>query len=263
MRPTLEPSTLVEVRLSKALRKGNPRLGLSLNGHIRCPGQREHDMTDTASTSQMTAAQAGHPVKRFGAVILPAAIATAALFVMMDRVIGVDEVQFGERPRITLPDIRPAAPDPQAPRSTREPIERTETLKPPPRPARRLDSGEPGRIAPAVYEVTPSIEIRPEPVSLTPMAPVMPDREIQPIRPPVPVYPRAALERGLEGRCEVRFDVDPRGKPYNVTADCTDSVFTRSAEAAMRKVEFAPELRNGQPMARRNVVYPLDYVLAE
>jgi len=220
-------------------------------------------MTDTVSKNPSTARLASHPLKRFGAVFLPAAIATAALFVLMDKVIGVEEVQFGERPRITLPDIRPAAQDPQEPRSTREAIKRTETLKPPPPPARRLDSGEPGRIAPAVYEVAPSVSIRLEPVKLTFGAPVMPDREIQPIRSPVPVYPRTALSRGLEGRCEVRFDVDPRGKPYNVTADCTDSVFTRSAEEAMRKVEFAPELRNGQPMVRRNVVYPLDYVLAE
>ncbi len=222
-----------------------------------------HPTKAAASARQNTGQVPHRPALRFCLVALPAALATLVLFLAMDRFIGVDTVAFDERPRVTLQSITPSEPEPLEVRSSRNSPERVEILNPPPPPAMRLDRGEPGRIAPAVYEVTPSAEIRLESVSLTPMAPVIPDRPVQPIRAPVPVYPNAALERGLEGRCEVRFDVDPRGKPYNVTADCTDGVFTRSAEAAMRKVEFVPELRNGQPMVRRNVVYPLDYVLED
>ena len=89
------------------------------------------------------------------------------------------------------------------------------------------------------------------------------DRDAQPIRPPVPTYPSRAAERGIEGSCDVRFDVDTRGEPYNVTADCTDRVFKREAERAVSRVEFAPKIIRGQAAERRNVVYPLEFTLAE
>lgn len=87
------------------------------------------------------------------------------------------------------------------------------------------------------------------------------DRDAQPIRPPVPTYPRRAAERGIEGSCEVRFDVNPRGQPFNIEANCTDSVFRREAERAVSRVEFAPKIVRGQAVGRRNVVYPLEFRL--
>lgn len=89
------------------------------------------------------------------------------------------------------------------------------------------------------------------------------DRDAQPIRPPVPTYPSRAAERGTEGSCEVRFDVDTRGRPYNVEADCTDNVFKREAIRAVSKVEFAPKIIRGKAAERRNVVYPLEFKLAD
>lgn len=87
------------------------------------------------------------------------------------------------------------------------------------------------------------------------------DRDAVPIRPPVVTYPSRAAERGTEGSCNVRFDVDVRGRPYNVQADCTDRVFKREAERAVGKVEFAPKIVQGQARERRNVVYPLVFNL--
>ena len=72
-----------------------------------------------------------------------------------------------------------------------------------------------------------------------------------------------AAERGIEGSCDVRFDVDTRGKPYNVEADCTDRVFKREAERAVSRVEFAPKIIRGQAAERRNVVYPLQFTLEQ
>jgi protein TonB len=85
------------------------------------------------------------------------------------------------------------------------------------------------------------------------------DRDAQPIRPPTPSYPQRAQERGLSGSCDVRFDVDTRGKPYNVSATCTDSVFKTEAERAVSRVEFAPKIVRGKAVERRNVVYPLEF----
>jgi protein TonB len=57
----------------------------------------------------------------------------------------------------------------------------------------------------------------------------------------------------------VRFDVDTRGKPYNVSATCTDSIFKAEAERAVGRVEFAPKIVRGKAVERRNVVYPLEF----
>ena len=57
----------------------------------------------------------------------------------------------------------------------------------------------------------------------------------------------------------MRFDVDTRGKPYNVQATCTDSVFKSEAERSVGRVEFAPKIVRGKPVERRNVVYPLEF----
>ncbi len=87
------------------------------------------------------------------------------------------------------------------------------------------------------------------------------DRDAQPIRPPMPNYPRRAAERGTEGSCEVRFDVNPRGKPYNLSATCTDDIFKREAIRAVERVEFAPKIIRGKAAERKNVVYPLEFRL--
>ena len=89
------------------------------------------------------------------------------------------------------------------------------------------------------------------------------DRDATPIRPPVVTYPSRAAERGTEGECTVTFNVDVRGRPYDVKADCTDSVFRREAVRAVSKVEFAPKVVKGQARERRNVVYPLVFQLDE
>ena len=89
------------------------------------------------------------------------------------------------------------------------------------------------------------------------------DRDATPIRPPVVTYPSRAAERGTEGECTVTFNVDVRGRPYDVKADCTDSVFRREAVRAVSKVEFAPNVVKGQARERRNVVYPLVFQLDE
>ncbi|HAW53392.1 MAG TPA: energy transducer TonB, partial [Hyphomonas sp.] len=46
-------------------------------------------------------------------------------------------------------------------------------------------------------------------------------------------------------------------------ATCTDSVFKREAERAVSKVEFAPKIIRGKAAERRNVVYPLEFKLAD
>lgn len=110
--------------------------------------------------------------------------------------------------------------------------------------------------APSELNVGPMRELSFDPVAIS-------DRDAQPVRPPVPSYPSRAAERGIEGSCDVRFDVDVRGRPYNIEASCSDRVFKREAERAVSRVEFAPKIVRGQAAERRNVVYPLEFKLAD
>ena len=84
-----------------------------------------------------------------------------------------------------------------------------------------------------------------------------------PLSPPNPTYPSRALQRGKEGRCDVDFDVSRTGKPINIEADCTSKLFTRTAERAIGDVRFAPLIYDGQPYARRNMSYPLEFRLSQ
>jgi len=96
-------------------------------------------------------------------------------------------------------------------------------------------------------------------ISVTPV--VYGNRVAQPLSPPAVSYPPRLAKAEVEGRCDVRFDVDVSGKPHNVEADCTHKGFKREAERAVRRVLFAPEIIDGRPRARQNVIYPREFRL--
>lgn len=85
------------------------------------------------------------------------------------------------------------------------------------------------------------------------------DRDAQPIRPPMPVYPMLAAYFKISGRCDVRFNVDARGFSRDIKPFCSHQVFCKSARDAVGDVVFAPKVKEGKAVPRRNVVYPLWY----
>lgn len=89
----------------------------------------------------------------------------------------------------------------------------------------------------------------------------MKNKEIMPIEPPRPSYPRRAAERGLTGACEVYFDVDDEGRPINVDAECTSSAFKSESVRALKAVRFSPITAGEDPRTRTGVMYPLEYKL--
>lgn len=94
------------------------------------------------------------------------------------------------------------------------------------------------------------------------ISPVMyANRIAVPLSPPAPVYPQKLATRSIEGNCEVRFDLDERGRPFNVSATCTHDGFVREAIRSIRKVQFAPEIVDGRAQIRQNVVYPFEFRL--
>lgn len=194
-------------------------------------------------------------------VVVPAAAITFGLFLAMDALISpvFEEPEINEQRILTV--ITPQRTVDETPRTRQKPTRIAEAVKPPPPPEismRKDDIDLPG---PVIQGEAPK-EInfdRMRDISVPPIA--INERDAKPISPPQISYPNRAAERGIEGTCNVRFDVSVRGEPYNVQASCTDSVFRREAERAVERVRFAPKIVRGQATERANVVYPVVFEL--
>lgn len=86
--------------------------------------------------------------------------------------------------------------------------------------------------------------------------------QMEVIRNPKPDYPIRAAEKGIEGQCDVQFDIDTKGKPQNVQAICTHPYFIGNSEKAIRKMRFEPLSIDGTLYEMPDYVYPLEYRLA-
>jgi len=203
-----------------------------------------------------------NPIVRF-VVGIPAAIAVVFLaFTFMYKVINVDEVPQEGEETITLDRITPQQKESEVrSRQRAKPKKLSSADKPPPPPKLQTNKSDIDLPTPKIEGAAPT-ELKIERVQSLAIDPVaISDRDAQPIRPPVPEYPDRAATRGTEGTCDVKFNVDTRGKPKDIVATCSDSVFKRSAERAVSKVEFAPKIVRGKPAERKNVVYPLEFKL--
>ncbi len=203
-----------------------------------------------------------NPFLRIFVGLPAAAIIVYGLFIGMGLLIAQDFEPNEEAETRTIERITPEAANEEVRSRSRSKPRRLQTAdKPPPPPklsARKSDIDLP---TPDIQGAAPT-EIRVDRVQSLDINPVaISDRDAQPIRPPIVTYPNRALERGTEGECQVRFDVDVRGRPYNVAADCSNNIFKREAERAVSRVEFAPKIVAGEARERKNVVYPLVFSL--
>lgn len=183
-----------------------------------------------------------------------------AIFFLMNWLISVDEIDLEEGETRTLAAITPQKQDSEARRNPRTQPKRIDSAqKPPPPPKQSATKSSINLPTPKIDGAVPqNLDLgRMNSLAIDPVA--VSDRDAQPIRPPTPSFPQRAAERGLSGTCDVRFDVDTRGKPYNVSATCSDNIFKSEAERAVSRVEFAPKIVRGQAVERRNVVYPLEF----
>lgn len=204
-----------------------------------------------------------NPLVRLGIGVPLAAAVTLGLFFFMRWAVNRDFVEPENVTQHVLETITPSQEETEVQRRARPKPRKTAAAdKPPPPPkltANKSDVDLPtptmGGAAPSELPDTNLNDFQIDPVAIS-------DRDAQPIRPPLPTYPTRAAERGIEGTCDVRFDVDTRGRPYNVQATCSDSVFKREAERAVSRVEFAPKIVRGAAAERKNVVYPLEFKLS-
>jgi len=192
-----------------------------------------------------------------------AAVIVYGLFIVMGKLISAD---FEEPENVEARVIESITPEERnedvRAKSRSKPKRLASADKPPPPPKLSATKSDINLPTPQIQGAAPT-EVRFDRVQSLDINPVaISDRDATPIRPPVVTYPTRAQERGTEGNCQVSFDVDVRGKPYNINADCTDSVFKREATRAVSRVEFAPKIVKGKATERRNVVYPIDFKLS-
>ena len=135
--------------------------------------------------------------------------------------------------------------------------------QPPPPPKRSTTKSQIKLPTPTISGVVPTELIFDKRATMAIPPVAINDHDAQPIRPPLPIYPIKAAKRGVEGSCDVRLDVDIRGRPFNVEATCSDAIFSREAVRAVQKVQFAPKVVRGKAYERRNVIYPLEFTLKQ
>ena len=191
-----------------------------------------------------------------------AIIIVLGLLIFMGRIISQEFIEPEGKEQRVLESITPSEQSQEVRRTSRSRPQRLASAdKPPPPPKLSSSKSDIDLPTPNIQGAAPT-ELnfdRVQSIAIDPVA--ISDRDAQPISPPQPTYPQRAAERGIEGSCEVRFDVNARGEPFNVEADCTDSVFRREAERAVSRVRFAPKIVRGQALERRNVVYPIEFGL--
>jgi protein TonB len=108
-------------------------------------------------------------------------------------------------------------------------------------------------------------DINPDAINSDSIQFVVADRDVQPIVRIEPSYPVRAQERGLEGTCLMRFDVQPDGtvSEPTIVADCTSSLFSRDAARAVARWKYNPKIVNGEPVTQRGIETVLDFQLAD
>lgn len=212
--------------------------------------QRNWEVGDTPRADRL---------KRTG-LMIPAALITLGLFTAMQQLIEVDDFEPPEAKRYLVQAYVEQVADPIDRTKNPKPVKPDLSAPPPlaPAPVKSVtvlnvpNSGYSGA-APADYGEIDLNTIKPLNISS------VIDRKAQPIRPPVVVYPTRATELGLEGRCDVYFNVSPRGDAFDVDARCTDGVFERAAENAVRKSKFAPRIQDGRAVTVTGVIYPIEF----
>ena len=202
--------------------------------------------------------------KRLASVAVPAITVTIGLFFAMEHLIKVDDFSA---PALKVYQVDPILEKPKIDETTPEKIkpERMAPINPPPRNPPLVNEvntpdgqfGDYFGAPPADYEMPDMRSMLPDRTK------AISRRDIRPIIEPAPVYPDAAARRGLEGYCDVHLSVSIRGEPFNVHADCSDHAFQKSAERAVKKVKFAPQIRDGLPVTVTGVVYPLEFRLKQ
>ena len=101
----------------------------------------------------------------------------------------------------------------------------------------------------------------PDEFEITTIAMIPGDSDEQPLVRVPPIMPSRA---NTSGYCDVRFNVNAQGAPYQVEATyCTQSLFQRSTIRSVAKWKYRPKFKNGVAVPRLGVTNRVRYRLSD
>ncbi len=210
----------------------------------------------------------GLSLARFTVGAPVAVVVTVALFLGMRAMIFADDLVLEERRAPPQLDIVSSKRDTDVVTRGRKPEAPDETITPPPPPKIEAAKSEaPEEALASALGRLP--EINPDDVGGDDFQLVVADRDEQPLVRINPEYPPNMAARGTEGKCLMTFDINPDGTTANVRAECTTlegrpaSGFRRAAERAVARWKYAPRMRDGVAVTRRNQRTELVFQLAD
>ncbi len=194
-----------------------------------------------------------------------AAVIVGLMFVGMNELIRIKEIVINEDAARVIDPFTPQKVTTEPNRTSRR-VEKIEAAVPPP-PAKRSNVATDSPVFNAVVINTPAPELGPARVNFNDFkmgsASVM-SRRPEPVTRPLPSFPQSLLERGISGTCEVTFNVNVRGEPYDIRPVCTHAGFEAEARRSVGKAKFMPGIdKNGTPQELTNAVWPLEFVIAK
>ena len=66
-----------------------------------------------------------------------------------------------------------------------------------------------------------------------------------------PVFPNRFMQGDASGYCQVQFDINPQGQPFNISATlCTDKQLQSPTVKSVKQWKYAPQMRGGQAVTR-------------
>ena len=181
-----------------------------------------------------------------------AALVTFGLFMLMQALIFTDS-EFEEETATEIQiDIRPEVEE--LTRQRNVDIRDVDQVTPPPPPPQieRQRASQPSEGLATIVGEIPRFEapqLNSQNVNFS-----VSDRDAQPLVRIEPQYPPRAAERGVEGTCNVRFDVTPDGTPTNIQiVRCSSSLFESAARRAVQRWRYNPKVVDGVPVSRAGV----------
>jgi len=192
-----------------------------------------------------------------------AIVVTFALFMLMRTLIFVDEAPLEEESTTYRFDINPQVEQVDA-RARDTSIDDVQDVDPPPPPPQveRQASDLPSESLSTIVGSIPDFDapdLNSGNVSFN-----ISDRNAQPLVRIPPQYPPRAAERGVEGFCEMEFNVSPDGTPVQIRAlECSSSMFERASIRAVERWRYSPRIVDGVAQTRTGVRTRLDYQLDE
>ena len=201
---------------------------------------------------------------RAGASVILGAVAALFIFGGMRYLILSEGKEPEAKPDAPNIEITASRDDTRVITRNDRPDQPDEIKAPPPPPRiEAAKSEQPDEGLASILGALPGIN--PDAVDSGSIAFVVSDRDAQPLVRIPPQYPVRAAERGLEGSCDMTFNVLPDGTVdgTSIQARCTSSMFARDATRAVERWKYQPKIQNGEAVPRYGVATTLDFTLTD